>query len=128
MRFERSQTDPISELIVDDVSAVADADGADVGPVVVACPDQLGVALQRQLDRRTGDAVDVVPFPTMGDARFVDWVDYGERNDAADPGAFAAELLATVPAEATIYVVSNPNYKDLRGQVRAAHRGPEHRA
>lgn len=114
--FERSQTDPISAMIVEDVAAVAEDGGADVGPVVVACPDQLGVALQRQLDRRTGDAVDVVPFPTMGDARFVDWVDYDERNDAADPGAFAAELLAEVPADATIYVVSNPNYKTFEGK------------
>lgn len=113
--FERSQTEPLTELLLTDL-ATARADGATTPPVVVACPDQIGVALQRELDHQSDEQLDVVPFPTMGDPRFVDWVDYGERNEAADPGAFAQELMADVPADATVYVVSNANYRTFESK------------
>src|SRR3546814_8726715 len=70
---------------------------AEAGPadVVVVCPDQLGPSLDRAL---SGSVVEssIVPYPTAGDPRFVDWRDYEERNDAADPAAFAAGVLDQV--------------------------------
>src|SRR3546814_18475665 len=57
---------------------------AEAGPadVVVVCPDQLGPSLDRAL---SGSVVEssIVPYPTAGDPRFVDWRDYEERHDAA---------------------------------------------
>jgi hypothetical protein len=57
--------------------------------LVVTCPDQLSVALSRELD----DGQQVVSFPDPGsDPRFIDWVDYEARVDDADPTAVAAEV------------------------------------
>src|SRR3546814_14068018 len=68
---------------------------AEAGPadVVVVCPDQLGPSLDRALP---GSVVEssIVPYPTAGHPRFVDWRDYEARNDAADPAAFAAGVPA----------------------------------
>lgn len=109
-RFARTQTESITEDIVADIEQNQVAD-----PVVVACPDQLGVALQRQLDQQLGDGTTVVPYPAAGDPRFVDWVDYGERNEASDPEAFVADL-ADLPADATIYVVASTTYRTFEGK------------
>ena len=107
VRFERSQTDVIAQAVAADRSGDA---------VVVACPDQLGVALQRQVERLVGDDVDVVPYPTAGDPRFVDWVDYGERNAAADPAAFVEQLRGRLGGGTTVYVVANFTYRTFEGQ------------
>ena len=81
------------------------------GPaVVVTCPDQLGPATSRALGNRTDDPPEVIPFPTGGDPRFVDWVDYAERNRAADPAAFVASVRPRIPADATVYLVANMSY------------------
>jgi mannosyltransferase len=80
VHFERTQAREIADAI--------DADGAREGDVVVYCPDQLGPAVDRLLDERlTGLA-----YPTLGSPERVDWVDYSERNDAADPTAIASEI------------------------------------
>jgi hypothetical protein len=109
--FSRSQTESIVEDVVADIAAndVADA-------VVVACPDQLGVALQRQVDQQLGDGTEVIAYPEAGDPRFVDWVDYGARNQASDPEAFVAGLDERLPEDATLYVVSNPTYRTFEGK------------
>ncbi len=83
---------------------------------MLACPDQLGVALQRQLDQQLGDGTEVIPYPAAGDPRFVDWVDYGERNAASDPERFAEDLESRLPPEATLYVVSNTTYRTFEGK------------
>lgn len=106
VRFERSQTDVIAETIDADISGDA---------VIVACPDQLGVALHRQVERLVDTPVDVVPYPTAGDPRFVDWVDYGERNAAADPAAFVDDLRGRIDATTTVYVVANFTYRTFEG-------------
>ncbi len=111
IRFVRSQTDSIADDIADDIAS------NDVGtPVVIACPDQLGVALQRQLDQRLDDPPEVVPYPTGGDPRFVDWVDYGARNEASDPHAFVAELDERLPTDATVYLVASSTYRTFEGK------------
>jgi mannosyltransferase len=76
--------------------AAAVADRAEPGDVLVACPDQLGVALDRALGQEEV-AVAVLPYPDLGDPRFVRWRDYEERNDEADPAAVAAEVLDQAP-------------------------------
>ena len=77
------------------------------GDIVVYCPDQLGPAGSRAV---TADVQQVV-YPTFGDARFVDWVDYKDRNEAADPSDFAEELVARAGPDRAIYVVWNGAYK-----------------
>ena len=68
----------------------ADVIAAGVGPddVVVACPDQLGVGIDRAL-RQRGVSTPVLAYPALGNPRFIDWRDYAARNAAANPVAFA---------------------------------------
>jgi hypothetical protein len=75
---------------------VAEAIEAAAGPgdVVAYCPDQLGPATSRHLPRDLHQEA----FPLRGDPRFVDWVDYEDRNDAADPATFAADVLRQADA------------------------------
>lgn len=69
----------------------------------------------------------VIPYPGgadlsgVGDAdpRFVDWVDYAERNVAADPVAFAEAVLAATPDDASLFLVWNPSYRTFEGQCEA---------
>jgi hypothetical protein len=72
---------------------VAAAINADVHPgdLVVVCPDQLGPALSRLVDR---PGVRMVRYPDLGDPRYVDWVDYKERLEGVDPAAVAQQILA----------------------------------
>jgi mannosyltransferase len=64
---------------------------AEAGPgdVVAYCPDQLGPSVSRLMPV----GLDQVAYPTMGAPQRVDWVDYAERNRAAEPEVFAGELL-----------------------------------
>ena len=70
---------------------VADAIEADLGPddLVICCPDQLGPALIRELPPDT----DVVAYPDFSRPLRIDWVDYTDRLDAADPTAFGKDAL-----------------------------------
>jgi hypothetical protein len=63
-----------------------------------------------------GVDAEVIPFPNTTDPGFVDWVDYAERNAAADPTAFAAEVMAGRDADQPIYFVMNPSYRTLEGK------------
>ena len=104
MAEDRTQAGVIGERIL----AAAEDDAP--GSIVVACPDQIGVALQRVLEQ--GDpSLRVIPFPTAGDPHFVDWVDYAERNEAADPAEFHARVVEGLPDDATIHLVVMPGYK-----------------
>ena len=81
-------------------------------PLVVACPDQLAVAAGRAL----GADTKVVAFPDLNrDTRFVDWVDYGKRNAAADPAKFAQDVL-TMAGKRPIVLIINLTYKTLETQ------------
>lgn len=100
--FERTQVAEIAEVI--------EARGSP-GDLVVYCPDQLGPAGSRAL----GDEVEQVTYPDLGDPHFVDWVDYEQRNDAADPDAFVREVLRRAEGR-TIWLVWSPEYVTLEGQ------------
>ena len=87
---------------------------AQPGDVVVFCPDQLGPAGTRLL----GDDLKVYVYPTFGDGKFVDWVDYAARNQAASPQNFAQELLQKSNGK-PIFLVTAPTYRTLEGQCEA---------
>ena len=91
------------------------AAGSGPADLVVACPDQLGPSLVRAVRRTYHLDLPVVPYPRDGDPRFVDWRDYAERNAAADPAAFADEILERA-GQGTIWVVWNGTYRTLMGQ------------
>ncbi len=93
-----------------DLAAVIERAGAP-GDVVVYCPDQLGPAGDRALD---GD-FDEVTYPDLGDPRFVDWVDYADRNAASDPEAFVGEVLDRAEGH-NIWLAWSPEYITLETQ------------
>lgn len=90
------------------------AESSNAGDIVVFCPDQLGPSGSRVMP---GDLT-LVSYPD-GDARFVDWVDYKDRNQAADPVAFADGLLTEAGPTNSIYVVWNGSYKTFENQCEA---------
>ncbi len=96
---------------------------AEPGDLVVMCPDQLGPAYSRSLR----DDVDVVTYPTMAPPQLVNWVDYGERNRASDPAAFAQRGGRPGPGPQDLPGLAD-HLQDLRAQVRGparrAQRGP----
>jgi mannosyltransferase len=91
--------------------AAAVRDRAEPGDVVVYCPDQLGPAYAREMP----DDVVALAYPTLDAPERVDWVDYAERNAAADPQAIADEILAEAGDHA-IFVVWNPGYSTFGTQ------------
>ena len=58
----------------------------------------------------------LVSYPNFDDGRFVDWVDYAQRNAASDPDAFAARVLAEAGSTRSIYLVWNGAYKTFEGK------------
>jgi mannosyltransferase len=58
------------------------------GDVVVYCPDQLGPGYSRAMP----DGLVELSYPALTPPDRVDWVDYADRNAAADPPAIAAEI------------------------------------
>ena len=114
-----SETRSQSRMIVDAIAAEA----GPAGDLLVVCPDQLGPAIARELDRRGSGplSVEEISYPDGGDLRFVDWVDYQKRNDAADPRQFATEVLARaaqVPGR-NIFLVWNGAYRTFEGDCEA---------
>ena len=84
---------------------------AHAGDVVVYCPDQLGPSGTRHL---RSDLV-TLAYPTLGSPSRVDWVDYEERNSAADPDAIATEVLARA-GDHTIWLAWAGTYRTFEGQ------------
>ena len=82
------------------------------GDIVVFCPDQLGPAGSRVMP----SGLTLVSYPNFDDGRFVDWVDYAQRNAASDPDAFAARVLAEAGSTRSIYLVWNGAYKTFEGK------------
>ncbi len=87
---------------------------AQPGDLIVYCPDQLGPAGSRTMP----DDVEQVRFPDLGDPRFVDWVDYEDRNAAADPDAVAERALARAEGR-DVFVVWNGGYRTMEGRCEA---------
>jgi mannosyltransferase len=85
--------------------AAAVRDRAQPGDVVVYCPDQLGPAYSREMP----DGVVELVYPTLGAPDRVDWVDYAERNGAADVPTLAQDILAEADGHA-VFTVWMPDY------------------
>jgi len=88
-----------------EVAAALTAHGA-TGDVVVYCPDQLGPAVTRLLPPRFEEAT----FPSGASPRFVDWVDYEARNEAANAVAFA-RTTSERAAGRTVWLVASSGYR-----------------
>jgi hypothetical protein len=84
------------------------------GDIVLYCPDQLGPAGTHHL---RGDVV-TLAYPTLGPTDRVDWVDYADRNAAADPDAIAQEVLKRA-GDHTIWYVWAGTYRTFEGQCEA---------
>lgn len=83
---------------------------AQPGDVVVYCPDQLGPAVER-----VGPAgLLQLTYPDLAGPELVDWVDYQERLDAADPDAFVDEVFARA-GDHRIWYVTGPGYPNHHG-------------
>jgi hypothetical protein len=100
--YERTQLDVLADVIEDQ--------GAP-GDVVAYCPDQLGPAGERAIDGE----FEQVTYPDLGDPRFVDWVDYADRNAASDPQAFVDAVVERA-GDHTIWLVWSPEYITLESQ------------
>lgn len=105
---DRTQAGVVADVIATEVAADATADAQPPQAVVVTCPDQLAPATSRALENRGIDAP-VFPFPG-GDPRFVDWVDYADRNSTSDPVTFVENLRAELDDSTTVYAVINTTY------------------
>jgi len=81
-------------------------ESAEPGDVLAFCPDQLGPSGTRHLRAD----VEVGVFPGFRRADIVDWVDYEQRNTAADPEAFARDLLTRAGPDHAIYFAYQPGY------------------
>jgi mannosyltransferase len=77
--FERTQAPELAAVV---------AERAQPGDVVVYCPDQLGPDYSRAMP----DGLVELSYPTLAAPDLVDWVDYADRNAAADPLAIADEV------------------------------------
>lgn len=106
---DRSQMGDIATAIAEDVQA---------GDVVAYCPDQLGPAGDRALRAQFGpDAGGLVQVsvPTLEGPRFVDWVDYAERNESADPVAVGRAIADLAPPGGQVFFVWNGGYRTYEG-------------
>ena len=114
-RTDRTQAGELAEFIGADLAA-AGIDGTEAAGAasIVACPDQIGVALQRALDGRRIN-LEIIAFPLAEDPRFIDWVDYGERNEAADVSEFFERVDDRIPDDGTVYVAAMPGYRTYEG-------------
>jgi mannosyltransferase len=94
--FERTQSPQIAAVV---------ADHAQPGDVVVYCPDQLGPDYSREMP----DGLVELSYPTLDRPERIDWVDYAERNAAADPLAIAADVRQQAAGH-SIFVVWKAEY------------------
>jgi mannosyltransferase len=86
------------------------------GDVVGYCPDQLGPDVSRLLPSSL--QVAQYTFPRFESPKFVDWVDYADRNAKASPDAYAQGLLRRAGGH-TIWMVYSTGYKTLEGKCEA---------
>jgi hypothetical protein len=85
---------------------------AEPGDTVVFCPDQQGPSGGRELE---GEDLQLLAYPTLDSPERVDWYDYEERNESADPAAIAAEIDARA-GPGRVFVVWNGEYRTFEDQ------------
>jgi hypothetical protein len=89
-----------------EISAAIDAAGRE-GDVVIYCPNQLAPAITRQLRAPVRQLV--YPGPAAPDR--VDWVDYAQRNAAADPASFAGTVFGNGTPDSQIWLIRADGYR-----------------
>jgi len=94
--------------------AMAIADGAGPDDVVAICPDQLGPASSRALP----DDLDAFGLPAFDGPERIDWRDYADRNEAAEPADAVARILERA-GDGTVWLVVNPGYRTYEGYCEA---------
>ncbi len=94
------------------------AAGGSSGDLLAYCPDQLGPPVWRLLDGGDGRGVEQVVYPSFGDPRRIDWVDYEVRQEAADPAAFARRLSGAA-GQSPLFVLAATEYRTFEGQCEA---------
>lgn len=87
------------------------AAGGSPGDLLAYCPDQLGPPVWRLLEA----GVEQVVYPSFGDPRRIDWVDYRARQEAASPSAFARELSSRA-GQGPLFVLAATEYRTFEGQ------------
>jgi mannosyltransferase len=93
------------------LAAEAIAKFAAPGDVVVSCPDQIAVSLNRELEKRPAvRAIDQVAYPVVTPVDRIDWVDYRQRNKRADPAAFA-QLVSQRAGSHRVFLAWAPSYR-----------------
>ena len=92
-------------------NAVAAAINAQAKPgdVIAFCPDQLGPSVYRQI--RNPSQYTMITFPRRTGPAIVNWVDYSQTVGAANPGAFAQDVLRKVPPGNHVWYVWQPMYQ-----------------
>jgi len=97
--------------------AAAVRSGLQPGDVVVMCPDQLGPSVHRLLP----SSVEQVTYPSFGSPDRVDWREYAQRSERADPKAFAAGVTDRAGASHahSVWLVTSGSYKTFEGQCEA---------
>jgi mannosyltransferase len=92
-------------------TAVAAAINAQAKPgdVIAFCPDRLGPSVYRQI--HDPSQYDMVTFPRRAGPQVVDWVDYADAVNRADPGAFATDVAQKAGTGHHLWLVWQPMYK-----------------
>lgn len=87
------------------------------GDVVAYCPDQVGPDVSRLLEGEPG--LRQLAFPDGAPPELVDWVDYQERIDRAEPAEFADEAELLAGPDRTVWFVLAPGYRNFEGECEA---------
>ncbi|WP_250279119.1 glycosyltransferase family 39 protein [Frankia sp. Cppng1_Ct_nod] len=105
-RQERTQAAEIANRI----SALARP-----GDVVAYCPDQLGPAVYRAIERRGDLDVQQVVYADPSGPALVDWFDYAVRMRRASGADFAARVNTMAGPGHAVFLVRADGYKTLEG-------------
>ena len=95
-RLWRTQADQVA----------AQLQAAAPGDTVVFCPDQLGPSVSRIAPA----GLDLVVYPDLRPADRVDWTDYSQRNESADPASVAAQVSARA-GDGAVWLVTSRGYR-----------------
>ena len=95
-RHWRTQADQVAEQL----------QAAAPGDTVLFCPDQLGPSVSRIAPA----GLDLVVYPDLRPADRVDWTDYSQRNESADPASVAARLSARA-GDGAVWLVTSRGFR-----------------